>query len=93
MEKEFTGIVKYTSANAIISFEEQAQSWGQMSRHQENLEPLTHLSSDNKKYSISWELQTHWYLSPYPPQSQEVVGCFDQALLARGKAVMEEKQD
>lgn len=70
MKKEFTGIVKHTtSANVIISFEEHIQSWGQISKHQENLEPLTHLNSDNKKYSISSELQTHGYLSPYPLQS------------------------
>lgn len=40
-----------------------------ISRDEENLEPLSRLGSDNRKYCISWELQTHWYLSPYSPQS------------------------
>lgn len=53
MEKEFTGMVKQTTVNVIISFEEREQSWGQIWRDQENPEPLTQQSSDNKKYSIS----------------------------------------
>lgn len=70
MKKEFRGTAKQiTSANVIISvfFEEQTGPNLKRSGKSRSTDPSA--LRQQKNHCSTWELQTLWYLSPYPLQS------------------------